>query len=227
LDSNSAIIPEWDNKFIKEYNPDEYDQYYHNYVAMDLGIVDNTAVLFGTYNFKEATLYITDELTMAGSSLTTQIINDEIRAVEKNRWGVKAPYTRISDNNNLLLLQDLQYLHQLHFNATNKDSLQAMVNELRLLIQQGRVIVSPTCKMTIGCLESGIWDKNRKLFARSSVFSHFDHLAALIYMVRNLDKVTNPISVLHNLDPNTHWIPKTNNYTPTEVTIQNLFKRAK
>jgi hypothetical protein len=42
-------------------------------------------------------------------------------------------------------------------------------------------------------VRNGIWDKNRQKLAKSRVFGHFDALMALVYLVRNVDKDTNPI----------------------------------
>ena len=225
-DSSLQIIPEWDDVHIKECKADDLNQFYHKYVAMDLGVKDFTAVIFGTYNFKEATLYIQDEITMDGPSMTTVLLKDAIVNKEAELWtGTNKAYRRISDNNNLMLLQDLGHLHQLHFNATNKDTLEAMVNEVRMFVAQGRLKVSPKCKMLLGCLNSGIWDNNHKMFARSTVYKHFDHLASLIYLIRNLDQVSNPVPATYNISNNTHWIPQDINKTSNQVAMAKLFGR--
>jgi hypothetical protein len=68
------------------------------------------------------------------------------------------------------------------------------------------VRVSTRCKHLLGCLKYGVWDKNRKEFARSKAYGHYDHLAALIYLVRNLDRFTNPIPVDHNKPNHRAWL---------------------
>src|SRR6185436_79701 len=108
---------------------------------------------------------------------------------EKQLWpDMPDPYRRVADNNNPLLIQDLGYIHGLYFVATTKDELHAMVNDLRRMIKEGRVKVHPRCKKLIGCMFSAVWDKERKKFDRSAQYGHFDHLAALMYLVRNLDQ---------------------------------------
>jgi hypothetical protein len=98
-------------------------------------------------------------------------------------------------------------LHGLHFAPTNKDLLEAMVNNVRLRIRGSRIVVHPRCKHTHGCLKNGIWDDNRRNFARSSIYGHFDAFAALMYLVRNLDEHTNPIPALVDVDEANSYVP--------------------
>jgi hypothetical protein len=206
VDENYAIIPEWKDHFIQEPDRDRYFDFYHRYVAVDIGVRDFTAVLFGYYDFKRTTLFVEDEVVMNGPSMTTDLLAKAIRAKETELWGDRKVMCRIGDNNNLLLLQDLSLMHNLPIAPTAKDMLEAMVNHTRLYVNAGRVIVSPKCKHLIGCLRNGIWNENRREFARSSVYGHFDGLAALIYMIRNVDVHTNPIPVILDITEVDHYI---------------------
>lgn len=206
VDENLAIIPEWQDAFIQEAVRDDYFQYYFTYEGMDLGVTDFTAVLFGHYDFRRGKLYVEDELIMHGPKMTTKLLAEALRAKEHDLWLDKKVFRRVADNNNPLLLQDLASLHGISFAPTTKDNLDAMVNELRLYVSAGRVIVNPRCKHLIGCLKFGVWEETRRQFARSASFGHFDGLAALIYLVRNLDAVTNPIPALHDISETTHHI---------------------
>jgi hypothetical protein len=200
VDEQMSIIPEWSDKYISEYKPTRYDKFYHRYEAMDIGVRDKTVVLFGHYDFMKATLIITNEIDISGPETTTKAIADLI----KSKRTVE-PYRAVADNNNLLLLNDLSLHFQIEYYATNKDTLPAMVNELRLLVDAGRLQVSPNCKQTIGCLKYGVYqDDKRKMFGRSSSYGHYDALAALIYLVRNLDIQTNPIPRSLDYSENTH-----------------------
>jgi hypothetical protein len=84
-------------------------------------------------------------------------------------------------------------LHQLHFIPTDKGTLEEMVNTVRMLVRSEGLIVHPRCKQLIGCLNYGVWDDRRSLFKEHKIYGHFDALAALIYLIRNLDRSTNPI----------------------------------
>lgn len=192
-DSNLAIINEWDDSYIKEIERDEYYRFYHRYTAMDLGVRDHTAVIFGYYEFLKARLVIEDEYVINGPELTTEVLKTAILEKEQALGWEKPPHLRVSDNNNPLLLQDLSYLHQIHFIPTDKGSLEEMINTVRLMVNKGQILVHPRCKQLRGCLKYGVWDKNRQKFSHSKIYGHFDALAALVYLVRNINKTTNPI----------------------------------
>jgi hypothetical protein len=208
VDTNYSIVPEFKDEYVREYVPDEYFKFYEKYDGMDIGVRDKTVVLFGTYDFKKATLYIQDELTMEGARMTTQVVADGIRKKELELWKEQKPRLRISDNNNLILLQDLGLIHGLYFAPTSKDTLEAMVNEVRLWVGRGRIIVNPKCEQLIGSLKYGVWNDRRTEWERSSVFGHFDALAALMYLIRNIDQATNPIPRLIGVDPDNTFIDR-------------------
>ncbi len=220
-DSDLAIIPEWDDKYIQAIERDEYWQYYHKYTAMDLGVKDLTAMLYSYWDFKRAALIIEDEDDMSGPQMNTLLLVGAIQAKEKELWdnidpetkkekrdynNSPVPFRRISDNNWPILIQDLSSIHSLTFIETTKDNLEAMINEVRLMVQAGQIIVHPRCKKLIGCLRYGVWDTKKKAFARSTVYGHFDHLAALVYKVRNLAKHTNPIPADHGHVNHRSWL---------------------
>lgn len=209
VDPELSIVPEWDNKHETIVTPHkDYHDYYYRYVALDIGFRHLTAALFGYYDFENATLIVEDEYIISGPAMNTEILAGAIKQKEKDLWDKKEPRLRIADNNNLILLQDLSSLHGLNFSATNKDQLTAMVNELRLWVNSGRIKVHPRCKQLLGCLKYGIWTTNRKDFQESSTYGHFDALAALIYMVRNIDQSSNPIPKMLGLSRDNMFIPQ-------------------
>lgn len=194
-----AIIPEFNPRTKPDLvKPTKLPPYYDSYVAMDLGVRDLTVVLFAHYDFKTATVYIEDEIVMSGKNLVTDELASRIATTEQILWTnprtgeFKPPMLRVSDNNNLLLLNDLQIKHNLLFLPTQKDELDAAINNTRMLIKQKRVIINPKCITLINHLETGIWNKARTSFARSSEKGHFDAIAALIYLLRNVDFTRNP-----------------------------------
>jgi hypothetical protein len=193
VESTLAIIPEWDKKFVAEPNKNTKYPLWHKYVAMDIGFVDLTVVLYAHYNFEEARLYVEKEFVINGPEMTTDHLANVIKSHEKGLWGDQKAYRRIADNNNLVLLNDLSVLHDIQFYPTDKEALEAMVNQVRLWVKDGRVSVSSTCPQLLGSLEFGIWDSRRKKFDRSEFYGHFDALAALVYLIRNVDSATNPV----------------------------------
>lgn len=222
VDENFAIIPEWRDSYVEEPPRDKFFQFYHKYNMMDLGVRDFNVNLFAYYDFKRATLFVEDELVINGPQMTTRLLADAIRAKEEALWPGLRAYARIADNDNPLLLQDMGALHGLQFRATDKDNLEAMVNNLRLLVAAGRVKVHPRCKHLIGCLKFGIWKENRKEFERSAVYGHFDGLAALIYGARALDKITNPIPANLDVSEQTHFVPDPKS-DPAHAEVRKMF----
>jgi len=68
-----------------------------------------------------------------------------------------------------------------------------MLNEFRVLVSQGKIIVNPTCQMLIHNLETAVWTDKRDKLDKDIFSHHFDHLMALVYLTRVLDMNTNPI----------------------------------
>lgn len=193
VDTSYAIIPESDKLKVGLERVRLRDQY-RNYVAMDIGIKDLTVVLFGYYDFKRATLCIEREFVINGPDMTTDKLAAGIAAIELSLFK-QEPHVRVADNNNLLLLNDLATKHDCPFIATNKDSLEAMINAVRILIIQERLEIDHSCTVLIDSIKFGFWTESRRDWGRSSVLGHFDALAALMYLVRNLDLEDNPIDV--------------------------------
>ena len=208
-DPTKIIIPEWDESYEQDIERTEFFQFYTKYAAMDLGVRDKTAAIFGYYDFKRAHLIVEDEFALQDSEVRTDKIAERIKAKERelvyqlyhdrNADGYKRmqqherTFRRVADNNNPLLIQDLNQLHGLDFFATRKDEMPAMINLVREWVKDGRIYVSPKCKELIGCLRNAVWDKDKRELARSKIYGHFDALMALVYLVRNLDTYTNPI----------------------------------
>ncbi len=208
LDDDLALTKEWKDEYFIDIPKDEFYVYYHKLVGMDLGRKDHTAVIFGYYDFKKACLVIEDELTMNGPNWTNLTLKDEITAKETNLWPEMKAFRRISDNNEPNMLIDLNQTYGMHFMPVTKDaSLEQMVNRVREWVRDGRIIISPKCKMLRGCLKYGVWDKNRKAFARDpKVYGHFDHFAALMYLLIHNATSSNPIPVDHSYNNHRSWL---------------------
>ena len=202
VDLNYSLVPEWQDSMGEEYYPDEFYRFYLKYEGLDIsgGRKHKTVNLYAVYDFKKAKLFVQDETDIEATQSTTLNLAEQIKKKEAEIW--KHPdkpsetmkvHLRIADNSNLILLMDLGKEHGLHFGATTKDSLDAMVNNVRLWVGAGKVAVSPLCAQLIGSLKYGVWDDRRKHWEESSVYGHFDALAALMYMLRYVDVSTNPI----------------------------------
>ncbi|MDE2020352.1 MAG: terminase family protein [Patescibacteria group bacterium] len=218
-DPTKIIVPEWDDKYVlTEPIRDQFFPHYQKYVAMDLGVRDKTAAIFGYYDFKRAKLVIESEFCLQDSAVRTDTIAAMIKSVEESldyqrvhERGVRLEqkdrvHLRVADNNNPLLINDLNSLHGLDFFPTRKDELPAMINLTREMVKDGRILIDKTCHELLGCLRNAIWDKNKRELARSKVYGHFDALMALVYLVRNLDTTSNPIPQHFGKSPYSHAI---------------------
>jgi len=196
-DTELAIVPEFGtakDRIVREWpRPPFYD----TYTAMDIGMKDLTVVLFSYFDFRANKLVIEDEFVINGQALTTQALAEGIKQKEQKNFSdpftgeLKPPLKRVSDNNPIVI-QDLWRLHGLNFYATRKDDSDAALNNMRILIKDGAVIINPRCVALIRHLEAGIWNKNKTSFSRSGDNGHFDAIDSLKYMIRNVDFTRNP-----------------------------------
>lgn len=212
-DISRIVIPEWDSsKFVEQYERPKKFELYNQYVGMDLGVADFTAAVFGYYDFENATLVIEEEFTSSGASQTTEYIYDSLSIIE-NRLQYKNIDIRIADNNNPQLLNDLAIMYDYHMSPVSKNTLISMINKLRTWVNAGRIKILPNCSMTIGSLENAWWDikglkdeKYKPQIGKDDTYGHFDHLMALVYLIRNVDEHNNPVPPVYNISDNTHFI---------------------
>jgi hypothetical protein len=206
VDETRAIVPEFTEaarfeRLVKEVpRPAHYD----SYVSMDVGFNDLTAVLFGYWDFANAALVIEDEVSL--NRMTTEHLASSIKAKEKALWP-KPPMVRVSDTD-LIVIHDLNELHNLGFIPTAKDDKEAAVNLLRLLVAKEKLWIHPRCKGLISHLKYGVWNKQRSQFDRAEGFGHFDFVDSLVYLVRNLRREKNPYPHHLGLSDFTHYIPE-------------------
>lgn len=171
--------------------------FYDRYTAMDIGYEDLTFLVFGYWDFDNGVLVIEDEFHINGPEMTTPTLAKHIKAKEEALWTnrltgeFEKPLIRVADNN-LILINDLQKDHGLTFFATDKHNKDAYLGEMRKMIASRQIIIHPRCKTLISHLKSATWNKARSDFKRSPDNGHYDGVAALMYLCRNLDKARNP-----------------------------------
>lgn len=203
--SDSSVVPEFTEE-VQAQVVKEVDRppFYDSYVSMDIGGKDMTVVLFAYYDFRNARVVIEDELVFHKQtdnvieSSRNDLIANAIRKKEESLWTstisgeFKKPYLRIADNNNVILLNDLAYQYGLSFMPTRKDQREAAINNMRVWISSERVIIHPRCTNLIAHLKHATWATNKKDFARSKTYGHYDAVAALMYLIRNIIESKNP-----------------------------------
>lgn len=203
VNEDDAVVPEFTSELQEQVIKDwPKAPFYDSYVSMDIGGKDMTAILFAYYDFAQAKIIIEDECVFPKKPLTDQIaaqIKAKEAALWTNKYGeVKPPLLRVADNNNIILLNDLGVKHGLTFVPTLKDNADAALNNMRMLLKSGKIIINPRCKYLISHLKSAIWNKSKTSFARSLDKGHFDTVHALIYLCRNVNMNKNPYPPNYN-----------------------------
>ena len=186
-DEEALVIPEFKvDNHVKEVGvPDCFD----SYVGADFGFNDNTAFLFGYYDFLKATLVIQDEVFVRAKN--TKEIVEMCKNKEKELWDNRPVYLRVGDNE-LQQLHDMQTEHDYYVAPTRKDDKLSAINELRLRFTNNRILINPRCVNLIYQLKVGMWDERRKSFVRGEKTGHLDLVDALIYLNRNIAETRNP-----------------------------------
>jgi hypothetical protein len=195
-------------------------------VSADPGSAPSLYTLnLGYWNFQRAKLVVEAELEFREP--TSEDVASALLPLEQRLWGVHfermvhegrsdeaKPLKRVSDVD-LLFINNLRKLHGIDFVPTRKDDAESQVNELRLWCKHAKIAIHPRCRRTIAHLRAGIKTKNGKDWEIIEGFGHFDFIADLVYMVRNVDRARNPWpDVPFGITPRTHWFsPKT--ATPT------------
>ncbi len=188
------------------YRDSEFYPYWKKYVVADWGGKDKTAIVFAHYNFRTKLVIVEDHLDLNGEDVTPGVIARKIAEKTSQLWQGKHDITYYCDNNMPLLQQDMNITYRLPFVATSKGRLDQMVEKVKDWEYDERIRFSPDAEVVLKSTAAAHWNKSRDEFARSKVYGHYDHCAALIYLVRNVDEVSDPIPVLHGRDPYKQFI---------------------
>jgi hypothetical protein len=195
-DSKRAVVPEYTaearTEILQAVAPPPFRDCF---VAMDPGMVDNTGILFGYWDFIAQRLVIEDEWVAPHAG--TPKIAAAITGKEQALWTGRNEVFRVSDTE-LRLIRDLQDQFQLQFApAQKKDSLGA-VQLMRRWVQTRQILIHPRCVNLDRQLKNAIWNRRAKDFERDEseegIDGHYDLVAALKYMVRyvNTQRQRNP-----------------------------------
>lgn len=228
--SDDSVLPEFtaevQKECIKEWaRPIFYDRY----VGMDIGFADLTVVIFAYWDWDHAKLVIEDEYVQKQDG--TRSLAQNIKKIEDKLWmnlitgELESPHLRVSDNN-LQVIFDLSNDHALHFIPTEKHNKLEYMSRLRNMIRDKQVIIHPRCKTLISHMKSATWDKTKKDFKRSPDKGHYDGVAALLYLSRNIDMNRNPYPNGYKYSllgtPDKIWI---NPHKPKDDTIQDKYNK--
>lgn len=171
---------------------------------------------------------------MNGPDMTTDKIANSVKQKETSNFLdeydlPKKVYLRYSDNNNKILLNDLQKIHNLLFLPTEKDDSLAQHNKLRMMIKNEKIIIHPRCVHLIHHLETATWNKAGKKYEnnvdKDGRLHHYDCIPALIYMIRNIVYSRNPYPKNYDMPVGSYFNGEYGSkiFTPLERSVKNLF----
>lgn len=212
VNKSKLAIPEWDSsKYVMDCPRDPYYNFYHHYLSVDWGYRDYTALVFATMNFRKARLEYDSELTFSGTEVRSDIISGRIRGMYRGTYGLELydktrhpqvhTYRQVSDSADPILINEMNKYDGMSFVPVQKgDTLDAMLQEFRVLVMKGKIVVSPKCSLLIYCLENGAWNDKRDKLDNDILAHHFDHLMAAVYLARMVDWEVNPIPKDYMLD---------------------------
>ena len=67
------------------------------------------------------------------------------------------------------LLNDLVIRYGMSFIPTQKSTLEVMLNKVRILLKEGRIIIDPKCEFLIGNLKFGVWAKTKRVWKKYKI----------------------------------------------------------
>jgi hypothetical protein len=210
VDTELQVIPEWDPCFIADAPWSDKRPFWHNYSALDFGLTrrDFHGGVFSHYDRDRGILWVEDEFCDSKlPRLTPDRLVHALREKEVGLWsfGGRDPlvHMRRADNNAVDLLVQMAACGMVYM-PVQKWTLPAMVAKTRRWFKEGRIRISPRCKLLILSLETGIWKDERHInveFDRNATTGHLDLLAALIYQVLDIDEQTDPVPANWGLGP--------------------------
>lgn len=209
-EENMALVPEFSRAEVraKIIGHNELPPYFKAFTVIDLGYIDNAAVLFGYVDFQKAKRVIIDELLL--NRKNSRDIAVAILKKENELWGLPGQrlfqIQRYADGQPLTIA-DFNEVHQCTVAKVSEDSVEAKVNRVRLDVTQGKLLISPKCVRLLSEIEYGIWNKQHTAYARQGdSFGHFDLFSALTYFVMNAPLSDNPYPTNYGLDPSKMFI---------------------
>jgi hypothetical protein len=199
-DADYAVIP-WDAETeFKVVKRVERPAHYDIYTSADFGYVkDCHGILYGYWDFQNARLVIEscDRLVRTPTDVLAKVVTTKERLLwlgpQADEDETPNIYKRVADGGGLgqLIIIDLQRQHKLTFQATQKDAKELQVNQLKMMIANGQLVIDPNCIDLIQQLRTTVWNEGRTSYERN-VYGHGDLLDSLVYLVRNIDRSRNP-----------------------------------
>lgn len=188
VDPDGLVYPDWDAETMVRQAPPT-PQHVARYISVDVGYEDLSVALFGWHDWQSDVLWVVDELVLHRAT------SDELARALKQReialWGGTPAHRRVADGQNITVAT-LAKIAEAEYSAPRKTTLHAMVNQVRVGLTNGRVCISPTCKVLVSHVKNARWNRSQTKWLRNELFGHYDGAAALNYMVGAVDRAWVP-----------------------------------
>ena len=212
-DETRVIVPEF-NPERHVVTPGKVPEYAHCYEGMDPGTRDKFGIVWAYWDFERAKLVV--QRSYAESNVSTGPIADTLKTAERDLWQALTfwdgrkfkpnPYLRVSDTD-ARLIGDLADEHGISVVPTAKDDAEAQLYALRNAFRADKIEIWEDSGPLAAQLKAGAWNDKRTDWDRSEVHGHFDCIAALIYLWRNVVRTLNPYPPQHvGKDPQAHHV---------------------
>jgi hypothetical protein len=157
------------------------------------GVRDLIAIVFGYYSPTEDKIVVENEIKLISKEANIRIIAEKINEMEKKLWAdefgdINVPVKRYCDINEQFMIRDLTKNHNLKFNTIEKTDKKDAIGQLRAMLYNEVVIISPKCKETIFHLKNATWNKAGTSYERSTAAGHYDFVDAMVYFVRAIKR---------------------------------------
>jgi len=204
-DGSRVVIPEFSVQ--RHVKPVTLPPYADAYVAIDPGIRDLCALIFGFWDFKRAKLCI--QACWAERNAGTPTVAEQIRVAEKELWSdltawngkefKSQPYMRVADTD-LRLLTDLDKEHGIQvrkIQGSRSELKEPVINGLRTAFVNDQIEIDPSCVALISHITAARWNASRTDYQRTEVHGHYDLLDALTHLWKSIVRQRNPYPPEH------------------------------
>ncbi len=164
------------------------------FVAMDqAGVRDLIAIVFGYYDAYDDKIVVENEVQLISKNANIDVIAKAILNMEKALWAdefgeINIPIKRYCDINEQFMIKELSKTYKLKFTTIEKTDKKAAVDNLRQLIHNEVIFISPKCRNLIFHLENATWNSAGTSYERSTAAGHYDFVDAMVYFVRAIKR---------------------------------------
>ena len=161
------------------------------------GVRDMTVVLKGTFCHRIKKIVVRSELVFDNKTPTPVIVESIKSAFGHMPLVLDAPGQTLVDLGGLGLTAMLP----------QKDDFSAGIQLLNKAFYSNEIVIHPDCHFLIKTLRGGLLNRQRSDFERSRELGHLDAIAALIYLIRSIDR-REYYPVSGQLDPSKFHVPE-------------------